>query len=121
MDGSNHAWRLLGDVVEERRHVPGNHRATAGGYAMLSEVGSWFGQPDEAARALRQTVTSSRSRRSTAPRSATAKALLSGCEAEPRNVLPDLSNLRRGNADGRGAERGGEARWAGCTLRFAVR
>jgi hypothetical protein len=57
------ARRLLGDVLERWQHVPGNHRATAWGYAMLSDVRSQFGQPDEAARAMRQTVTSSRSRR----------------------------------------------------------
>src|SRR6266568_425519 len=40
-------------------------------------------------------VTRSRSRRSTAPRSVTAESLLSGCEAEPRNVLP--ANDQEGN------------------------
>ena len=36
---------------QESRHIPGNHRATAWGYAMLSDVLQRLGQRDEAARA----------------------------------------------------------------------
>ena len=46
------ARRLLPDALAESRHIPGNHRATAWGYVMLSDVHHALGQPDEAARAL---------------------------------------------------------------------
>jgi len=46
------ARRLLPDALLESRHIPGNHRATAWGHVMLSEVFSRLGQPDEAVRAL---------------------------------------------------------------------
>ena len=46
---------MLGDVLEESRQVPGNHRASTWGYAMLSDVHGQLGQPGEAARAVRQT------------------------------------------------------------------
>jgi len=38
---------VLGDVLEESRHVPGNHRASTWGYAMLSDVHGQLGQPGE--------------------------------------------------------------------------
>ena len=53
-DDCETARRLLGDVLEESRQVPGNHRATTWGYA-ISDVYSQLGQPDEPAWALRQT------------------------------------------------------------------
>ena len=37
-----------------RRQIPGNHRATAWGYAMLSDLHHRLGEPDLAARALAQ-------------------------------------------------------------------
>ena len=46
------AGRLLPDALLESRHIPGNHRATAWGHVLLSEVFSRLGQPDEAGRAL---------------------------------------------------------------------
>jgi predicted ATPase/DNA-binding SARP family transcriptional activator len=46
------AQRLLVDVLEESTQIPGNHRATAWGYAMLSDLHHRTGDPDLAARAL---------------------------------------------------------------------
>ena len=46
------ARRLLPNALLESRHIPGNHRATAWGHVLLSEVFSRLGQPDEAVRAL---------------------------------------------------------------------
>jgi tetratricopeptide (TPR) repeat protein len=46
------ARRLLPDALLESRQIPGNHRATAWGYVVLSEVFSRLGEPDEAVRAL---------------------------------------------------------------------
>jgi tetratricopeptide (TPR) repeat protein len=46
------ARRLLVGVLEESTQIPGNHRATAWGYAMLSDLHHRVGEPDLAARAL---------------------------------------------------------------------
>ena len=46
------ARRLLPDALAESRHIPGNHRATAWGYVMLSDVSPRSASPTEAARAL---------------------------------------------------------------------
>ena len=46
------AHRLLSEALLESRRIPGNHRATAWGYAMFSDVCRRLGQPDEAGRAL---------------------------------------------------------------------
>jgi predicted ATPase len=48
------ARRLLVDVLEESKQIPGNHRATAWGFAMLSDLHHRVGEPDLAARALDQ-------------------------------------------------------------------
>jgi tetratricopeptide (TPR) repeat protein len=48
------ARRLLVDVLEESKQIPGNHRATAWGFAMLSDLHDRVGEPDPAARALDQ-------------------------------------------------------------------
>jgi predicted ATPase/DNA-binding SARP family transcriptional activator len=48
------ARRLFGDVLEESRHIPGSHRATAWGYSVLSDVHHCLGESEEAARALSQ-------------------------------------------------------------------
>jgi predicted ATPase len=50
-DGDS-ARRLLLDVLEESTQIPGNHRATAWGYAMLSDLHQRLSEPDLAARAL---------------------------------------------------------------------
>jgi predicted ATPase/DNA-binding SARP family transcriptional activator len=46
------ARRLLVEVLEESTQIPGNHRATAWGYVMLSDLHHRLGEPDLAARAL---------------------------------------------------------------------
>ena len=43
---------LLVDVLEESTQIPGNHRATAWGFAMLSDLHHRVAEPDLAARAL---------------------------------------------------------------------
>jgi predicted ATPase/DNA-binding SARP family transcriptional activator len=48
------AQRLLSHALAESPHIPGNHRATAWGYAMLGDVLQRLGQRDEAGRALAQ-------------------------------------------------------------------
>ena len=48
------AQRLLPDALVESAHIPGNHRATAWGYAMLSDIQRRRGEPNAAARALGQ-------------------------------------------------------------------
>ena len=68
------AQRLLHHALPESPHIPGNHRATAWGYAMLGDVLQRLGQRDEAGRALAQARDQFRaSARSTAA----AKSLLS--------------------------------------------
>jgi tetratricopeptide (TPR) repeat protein len=46
------AYRLLSQALRESRHIPGNHRATAWGYAMFSGVCRELGRAEEARRAL---------------------------------------------------------------------
>jgi tetratricopeptide (TPR) repeat protein len=46
------ARRMLPDALAEGRNIPGNHRGTAWGFVMLSDVHRNLGQPDEAARAM---------------------------------------------------------------------
>jgi hypothetical protein len=48
------AQRLLYHVLPESRHIPGNHRGTAWGYAMLGDVLQRLGQRDEAGRVVAQ-------------------------------------------------------------------
>jgi hypothetical protein len=43
---------MLPDALSEARNIPGNHRGTAWGFVMLSDVHRNLGQPDEAARAM---------------------------------------------------------------------
>jgi tetratricopeptide (TPR) repeat protein len=48
------AQRLLYQALPESQHIPGNHRATAWGYAMLGDVLQQLDRRDEAVRALAQ-------------------------------------------------------------------
>jgi hypothetical protein len=48
------AQPLLYHALAESPHIPGNHRATAWGYAMLGDVLGRLGQRDKAGRALEQ-------------------------------------------------------------------
>ncbi len=48
------AGRLLPDTLRDSRHIPGNHRATAWGYAMLGAVQRRRGRSDQASQALQQ-------------------------------------------------------------------
>jgi predicted Zn-dependent protease len=47
------ACRLLPEALRESRRIPGNHRATAWGYAVLADVYRKLGRSDEAIQALR--------------------------------------------------------------------
>ena len=52
--GYEHALGLLPDALRESEHIPGNHRATGWGYALLSDVHDRLGRPDDANHALRR-------------------------------------------------------------------
>ena len=51
------ARRMLPDALSEARNIPGNHRGTAWGFVMLSDVHRNLGHPDEAAPAMAEART----------------------------------------------------------------